>query len=307
MSAMRAGYNARSTVPPVVSSLSVGLVGAGPWARHVTGPIFAAGPDTQLAGVWSRTAAHAESLAASLDAPALASFDDLLAASDVVAIAVAPHAQPDLAIRAASAGKTLLLEKPLAVELDDARRIAEVVAATGVGALVTLTNRFLAEFDEFVATSTSFSATGARGCFLSGAFLDGSVYATPWRLQHGCLLDVGPHLLDLHEAALGEIVEVHAAGDRHGWVSLTLEHDSGVTSQASLCCTIGADSRTELELFGPEGSLVYDARAVDRTQLPARLRNAVIAVANGGSHPASVGRALHLQELIARAHAQLAA
>jgi predicted dehydrogenase len=290
----------------VDSSLSVGLVGAGPWARHVTGPIFAAGPDTHLAGVWSRTTAHAESLAASLGAPAFATYDDLLGASDAVAIAVAPNAQPDLAIRAARAGKTLLLEKPIAVELDDARRVADVVAETGVGALVTLTNRFLAEFDEFVAASASFSATGARGCFLSGAFLDGSVYATPWRLQHGCLLDVGPHLLDLHEAALGEVVEVHAAGDRHDWVSLTLEHASGVTSQASLCCTIGAESRTEVEVFGREGSLVYDARAVDRAQFPARLRSAVIEVANGGSHPASVDRAVHLQDLIARAHAQLA-
>jgi predicted dehydrogenase len=289
----------------VQSPLAVGLVGAGPWARHVTGPVFAAGPQTRLAGVWSRTSEHAHALASRLEAPTLATYDELLVASDVVAIAVAPHAQPELAIRAAQAGKTLLLEKPLAIELDDARRVADAVAANGVGALVTLTYRFGVDFDEFVKAASTFRASGGRGCFLSGAFLDGSVYATPWRLEHGCLLDVGPHLLDLHEAALGEIVEVHAAGDRHGWVSLTLEHESGITSQASLCCTIAAESRTELELFGPDGTLSYDGRKADRSQFPENLRRAVVDVANGTPHEASVDRALHLQELLAEAQAQL--
>ena len=52
---------------------------------------------------------------------------------------------------------------------------------------------------------------------------------------NAALLDVGPHLLDLHEVAFGEIVDVVAAGDG-GWVSLTLLHASGRTSQASLSC-----------------------------------------------------------------------
>jgi predicted dehydrogenase len=180
-----------------------------------------------------------------------------------------------------------------------------VVTDSGVGALVTLTYRFGADFDRFVAEAQTFDAAGGRGCFLSGAFLDGSVYATPWRLAYGCLLDVGPHLIDLHEAALGTARRVIAAGDPHRWVSLTLEHESGVTSQASLCCVVAAESRTELELFGPSGSLRYDGRQADRSQFPANLRRAVADVARGGTHPATVERALHLQELIADAQAQL--
>ena len=35
--------------------LGVGLIGAGPWARMVTGPVLAAGPQNRVTGVWSRT------------------------------------------------------------------------------------------------------------------------------------------------------------------------------------------------------------------------------------------------------------
>jgi predicted dehydrogenase len=255
--------------------------------------------------VWSRTATHAQALASRLETTAFDSYDELLDASDMVAIAVAPHAQPELAIKAANAGKALLLEKPLAVEVEDARRVAAAVKRTGVPALVTLTYRFGEDFDHFVSTAHAFKALGGRGCFLSGAFLEGSVYATPWRLEHGCLLDVGPHLLDLHEAALGAIEAIHAEGDPHGWVSLTLEHESGVTSQASLCCKVAGESRTELEIFGPDGSLKYDGRDADRSRFPDNLRTAVLDVVGGKSHDANVERALHLQELIADAQAQL--
>src|SRR5690349_2937387 len=104
---------ARSVVCGFVGApLKVGLVGAGPWARMVTGPVLAAGPQTCVTGVWSRTGAHAEALAAQLRVDAYDDLDALLATCDAVAIAVAPGAQPEYAVRAARAGKTLLLEKP---------------------------------------------------------------------------------------------------------------------------------------------------------------------------------------------------
>src|SRR5436305_12824454 len=92
----------------VGSPLKVGLVGAGPWARMVTGPLLAAGPQTRVSGVWSRTGTHAESLAARLGVDAYDDVDALFAMCDAVAIAVAPAAQPQYAVRAARAGKTLL-------------------------------------------------------------------------------------------------------------------------------------------------------------------------------------------------------
>jgi predicted dehydrogenase len=285
--------------------IRVGLIGAGPWARAVTGPVFAAGPETTLSGVWSRTATNANEVAAALGVEAFADVDALLAGSDAVAIAVVPDAQPDLAVRAAEAGKPMLLEKPLASDVKNARRVVDAVDAAGIGSLVMLTYRFHSGLQQFAAAAPDFDALGGRGCFLSGAFLPGSPYAHGWRLERGVLLDVGPHLLDLHEIGLGEITGIEAAGDRHGWVALTLTHASGATSQASLCCRAAMESRTELELFGPSGSLLFDGREGDRRRVGTNMREAFALVVRGTPHPADARHALHLQELIERAEAEL--
>jgi predicted dehydrogenase len=285
----------------VSAPLSVGVIGAGPWARMVTAPVMAAGPETRLAGVWSRTAAHAEELAAKFGVPAFASVDALLDACEAVAIAVSPVVQPEYAIAAARAGKSVLLEKPIALDVANAQRVADAVGEAGVGSLVVLTYRFNEPARAFMTAAREFDAYGGRGCFLSGAFLGGP-FATDWRLEYGCLLDVGPHIIDLLDAALGEIVDIAGTGDVHGWYALTLRHTSGATSQASLCCRSAIESRTEVELFGPSGSLVLDGRSGDPVQTFANLRREFAEVARtSASHPADVHRGLHLQRLLAQA------
>ena len=121
------------------------------------------------------------------------------------------------------------------------------------------------------------------------------------------MLDVGPHLLDLLEAALGEIVDVHASGDPLGWSSLVCTHSSGAASSGSLSCTVAGDGRTEVEVFGRRGTATFDGRKVDYVAWANRLREAFSAVARGEPHPANVERALRLQHLIAEIESQLAA
>jgi predicted dehydrogenase len=271
----------------------------------VTGPIFAAGPETELVGVWSRTPAHAKEAAAGLGVDAYDSAGALIHASDAIAIAVAPHAQPALATLAVEAGRPVLLEKPLALDEGDARTLVGAIERSGVGSLLVLTYRFHPGLDRFARALQGLDILGGRGCFLSGAFLSGSPYAYGWRLERGALLDVGPHLLDLHEVAFGEIVDVVAAGDPHGWVSLTLTHASGVTSQASLSCRIPMESRTEVDVFASDGVVSFDGREGDRREIGANIRASFAAVARGGSHPADARRGLHLQMLIERAARQL--
>jgi predicted dehydrogenase len=289
----------------VTEPLAIGLIGAGPWARMVTGPMLAAGPQTRLSGVWSRTAAHAQELGAELHVRA---FDDLGALFDscaAVAIAVTPAAQPDLAIRAARAGKTLLLEKPLGEDVDKARRIVDAVGETGVGTLVMLTYRFDPGLPAFLAEAARVDPIGGRACFISGAFLGGP-FAHGWRLERGAVLDIGPHVLDMIEAAMGAIVAVQAVGDPFGWVSVSCTHASGATSSVSMCCNAAtATGRTEIEVYSPRGVALFDGRAVDRAGRADRIRTELVAVAGGAHHPADAAQALHLQQLIAEIEAQL--
>jgi predicted dehydrogenase len=271
----------------------------------MTGPILAMGPLTRVTGAWSRTAAHAEELAEQLHVPAFTDLDALFETCDAVAIAVTPAAQPELAIRAALAGKTLLLEKPLGVDAGAARAIVDVVTETGVGALVMLTYRFDPALPDFLAEVERIQPVGGRACFISGAFLGGP-FAQGWRLERGAVLDIGPHVLDMIEAGLGPIVSVQAVGDPLGWVSANCVHVSGATSNVSMCCNAATKSgRTEIEVYSPTGTAFYDGRSVDHLARAKQICADLVAVAGGAAHPANVHQALHLQELIADIEGQL--
>ncbi len=289
-------------------ALGVGLAGAGPWARSVHAPMLAAGPETRLAGVWSRTAAAAASLATEFGVPAFATYDELLEQCEAVAIAVPPSVQPELAVRAARAGKPVLLEKPLALDVAGAEQIAEAVADAGVGSVMVLTYRFAPKVREFLANAATFDAAGGRACFLSGAFLGGPFSGAGWRVEHGALLDVGPHILDLVDAALGPIVSIRAHGDRHDWIGLLADHESGAVSEVSISCTAAiTPSRTEVEIFGREGSLAVDGRSDSRDVVFANLRaDFARAARTGGPHPCDAARGLHLQRVLNLAQRALA-
>src|SRR5690242_18104357 len=135
---------------PTPAPVRVGLVGAGPWARNVHAPMYAAGPETGLTAVWARRPEAATELAGRYAARAVTDFADLLPLCDVVAFAVPPDVQADLAVTAARAGRHLALDKPLALTLDAARRVAEAVDAAGVHSQILLSNRYRAATRRFL-------------------------------------------------------------------------------------------------------------------------------------------------------------
>ncbi|WP_055522995.1 Gfo/Idh/MocA family protein [Streptomyces graminilatus] len=280
----------------------VGLVGAGPWARGVHARVLAAGPETELAGVWARRPEAARETAARYGAPAVARFEELLDSCEALAFAVPPAVQAGLALRAARAGKALLLEKPVAEELGAARRLVDAIDETGVVSQVLLTNRYHPETRRFLKAAREADVFGARACFLSGAFLDGP-FATPWRLEHGALLDLGPHVLDLLDAAVGPITRVRGTGDPRRWIELTCEHENGAVSQASLSGSVNVPQGTaRVELFGSGPELVFDGTGLDHEESwPVLRREFATAVRAGVSGELDARRGLRLQSLIAQA------
>jgi predicted dehydrogenase len=288
--------------------VAVGLVGAGTWARRMHAPMLAAGPETRLAAVWSRHAGSALSIVDDAGpVPVTDDFDAFLDTCAAVAFAVPPDVQASLAIRAARAGKAVLLEKPLALDLPAAAALAEAVDRAGVVSQVVFTKRYHPRTRAFLAAAAGFPATGGRSCYLHGGFLDGP-FAGGWRQSYGALFDLGPHLLDLLDAAAGPITEIRAAGDRHGWVELTARHASGATSQASLSGHVGLPRPvTTLDLYGPGGALHYDTEGMDHDECwPILRREFAQAVRSGRPHPLDVHRGLAIQRLITQAAAALA-
>jgi len=287
-------------------SVRVGVVGAGPWASLVHAPVLARSEHTELTGIWARRPEAAQELAAKHGVPAFDDVDALFDTCDAVAFAVPPDVQASLATRAAQAGKHLLLEKPIALTLADAEALCDAIDAAGVRSMVVLSNRYSSSARAFLEQASTFEALGGRGLFVSGALL-GGMFATPWRLEKGALLDLGPHLIDLVDAALGPVVGVVASGDLLGWVGLQLTHESGVTSQLAMCATSAVEpGRTSVELYGRTGvlELTCDTGPEAFFTLAAELAHMVT---SGEPHSLDARRGLHLQRIICDAEAQLLA
>ncbi|MBM9621967.1 Gfo/Idh/MocA family protein [Streptomyces zhihengii] len=290
--------------------LRIGLVGAGPWAAMTHAPALAGHPDVAFGGVWGRRSEAAAALADAHGTTAYTGEDglaELLAASDAVAFCVPPDVQAELAVRAAAEGCHLLLDKPVATTVADARAAARAAEEAQVASVVFCTLRFAAETARWVDEQ---SAVG--GWFTAHAQWLGSLYApgsdspfaaSPWRREKGGLWDVGPHALSALLPVLGDATSVTAARGPEDTTHLVLRHATGASSTLTLGLGAPANAAgVELVLRGEHGRAAMpdgwgdpvDAfrRAVDELATAAR---------TGRPHPCDVRFGLRITEILAEA------
>ena len=281
------------------SPLAVGLVGAGAWARATYGPTFGHDRDARLVAVWSRSPSNARRLARAYDAEAFHDVDEMFRRVDAVVFAVPPSVQARLAIRAATYGRPLLLEKPIADTVTHAERLAAAVSSAGVATQLALSWRYADVVADFIGTSGSLSPIAARALFVSGQVLRDS---NSWRGQAGPLLDYGPHVIDLLEAVLGQVVVISPSRPttHKQWVSLLLEHMTGATSEVALSSCIPLRRyRAEVEVFGHYGSSRIDCASCLTPQTFAKMRaDFTITAQSGLPHQLDVRHGVHLQRII---------
>ena len=114
--------------------LRVGILGAG-WAGGAHADAFSRLPDVEVAALWSRTRARAESLAGRINNPKLQIYDrwqDLVESGevDVLSLATPPTLRLEPFAMALEQGCHVLVEKPLSVGLTDARAMVEIAHHT---------------------------------------------------------------------------------------------------------------------------------------------------------------------------------
>jgi predicted dehydrogenase len=228
-----------------------GLIGTGFWAETVHAAGIAAHPRTELVGVWGRDPAKAALLAAQFGARAFADVDELIAAVDAVAFAVPPDIQAELAVRAAAAGRPLLLEKPLALTVEAADRVVEAVRAPTV---VFFTSRFDPGLAAWFRTEIDGHGwDGGSATLLASIFEPGNPFgASPWRRERGALWDIGPHALAHLLPTLGTVEQIAAVSGRGDEVHLALRHTTGAASSVTVSLTAPAQL-TEVWFWGSEG------------------------------------------------------
>jgi len=290
-----------------------GVVGTGPWAHLVHVPAAASSPRVRLAAVYGRDAGRADdlaSLAGADGAVAFDAFDAFLDAVDIVGFAVPPHVQPGLAERALRAGKHVLLEKPVALEVDEADRLARLAAERGLRGLVFFTHRFMPAQEEWAdAAAASGPWVLARLESHSSLLLDAGTpfAASAWRRERGALWDVGPHAIARLCGVLGPVVEVSAWRGDGDLVVLTLEHASGTVATVSLAADVPSPSAGGLLLAGPEGTLaapgVEDWTAASRDAYARALDQLVAEVAGAPAGPCDLAFGAHVTRVLAAAEA----
>jgi predicted dehydrogenase len=233
-----------------------GLLGTGPWAQMAHAPGLAAHPDVEFAGVWGRTESKASALASEFGVAAFTDVDALLAEVDAVAIALPPAVQGPLALRAAEAGKHLLLDKPVALSVAEAETITGTLTARNLASVVFFTRRFLPSLSGFIDEAVETGGwVEARVDHVGTIYDEGNPFGeSPWRRESGGLWDVGPHAVAMVVPVLGPVTEVAAMVAPRDMTHLLLRHASGAVSRITLSVDVPpAAAREEATFFGEAG------------------------------------------------------
>jgi predicted dehydrogenase len=212
----------------------------------------------------------------------------------VVHVCAANDLHVELASRALRAGKDVVCEKPLAVDVRGAEELVALARQSGRVAVLAYNYRFHPLVVELAARVTFLGALHqARGSFLQ----DWLLLATDenWRVDETrggasrAIADIGAHWLDLVELVSGERVVAVAAqlGRLHGrgtedHAGLLLRFSDGMTGTLVLSqAAAGHRNDMELSLDGSTGSATWRHERPNELWLGSRAGDAVLVERDG--------------------------
>jgi predicted dehydrogenase len=290
--------------------MKLGVIGSGYWARTVHGTSAAQHPGIELVGVWGRDASKARAAAAELSTRPYSDLDQLIGDVDALTFAVPPGVQAEIGLQAAQAGRHLLLEKPVATSVDEARALERAVDERQLASIVFFTRRFMPETQAWL---TRLDEIGGWECgraeFAANIRSEGNPFgASPWRHEKGGLWDIGPHALSMLLPALGDVTSVAAGGGVRDQVHLVLRHLDGKSSTVSLSLMVPqAATGNSVYVYGEHGREVaptgpFDPVMAHRAALDALME---LTAQPGRRHPCDVHFGARVVEVLAAAEQSL--
>jgi myo-inositol 2-dehydrogenase/D-chiro-inositol 1-dehydrogenase len=224
-------------------------------------------PDAQLVAVIDPDLAAAQGLADAVGcARAIAEPADVLADPEVDAVVIVAPARfhTDLVTAAATAGKAVFCEKPMALTLADADRAIAAAAAAGVPLQVGFNRRFAADFRaarEVIATGGIGTPQLLRSVTRDPGLADpGGV--RPWTIYYETLvhdfdavlwLNPGAHAVEVYAMADALVAPAYRNSGLLDTSVVVIRFDNGAiaTAEASFSAVYGYDVRGEV--FGSAG------------------------------------------------------
>jgi predicted dehydrogenase/threonine dehydrogenase-like Zn-dependent dehydrogenase len=259
--------------------LRLGLVGCGDIAVHNASGAATA-PNVELVACFDPVKRLAEDLAGRHGARAVSSQAELLAAPDIDAVVLCvPHdLHAPLAIEACEAGKNVIVEKPLAQDLESAVAISEAANNHGVWVSPCFPQRYEPKI-QIARRLVERGALGAVRGTLTRLFLDKSpAYwlggfsgraRSDWRRSReraggGVLIMNLSHHLDLMRYLSGVEVETVSALSEPGSdqiedaISLSLGYENGAVGSLLGAASVRGSTEQEMTLWGEDGRLVLE-------------------------------------------------
>lgn len=258
-------------------------------------------PNARLVGVASRTPATALALAQKHGVRAYDSVAAALADPNVQIVAICTpsgaHLEPALA--AIAAGKHVVVEKPLEVTTDRARRIIDAADRAGVALATIFMSRF-ADANVFVKQAVT---EGRLGRLLQGnafvpwyrdqAYYDSGAWRGTKSLDGGgALMNQAIHQVDLLQWIMGPVHEVsaYAATLAHERIEVedtlvaALKFRNGALGQLSAATSLWPGRPKALEIHGTEGYAIIkdDVLVKWRTRAGGDAESAQVLAAYGG-------------------------
>lgn len=262
-----------------MKKLEFALVGCGRVAgKHINA--LADAEHARLAAVCDVDRARAAAIAEKLDIPWFDDIDKMLAAItsiDVVNILTPTGYHAEHAIRAASHGKHVVVEKPIALRIEDADDMIRACEGAGVRLFVVKQLRYnppvqrlrraieLGRFGKLVMGSVR-----VRFCRRQ-EYYDRDAWRGTWQLDGGVLANQASHQIDLLTWMLGDVESVYAKTAQR-LVDIETEDTAAVivrfTSGAlgiieATTATRPADLEGSLSILGERGSVVIAGFAVN--------------------------------------------
>ncbi len=254
--------------------LRVGLVGYGLAGRVFHAPLITSTPGLRLAAVVTRDATRAAAVRAAYPGTdVVPDIGALLAHGvDLVVVASTNPTHAELAIASVEAGVPVVVDKPLARSVAEARTILDAAQAAGVPFTVFQNRRWDGDFltaralvdDGTLGTVRRFESRFERWQpQLSGNWRESGDPA----LAAGVLLDLGAHLVDQALQLLGPVASVYAetdsrrapgAADDDAFLALT--HRSGARSHL-WASAVASDLGPRLRVVGDRAS--YTVHGLD--------------------------------------------
>lgn len=178
---------------------------------------------------------------------------------EIVSVCTPTPSHADITIRALAAGKNVLLEKPIALTVDEALAIADAASAGSALLMVAHVVRFFSGYQRLRerAESGEFGriTTVAATRFSSGP--RGTAWLNDDAASGGVLVDFGIHDFDQVNLVLGTPLTVTAVpGEAPGLIETTITYEGGGIGRVLTCNEMptGFEFSSSLEVVGEAGA-----------------------------------------------------